>query len=118
MQSSLDSLANALTAFYVAVAAALATFIVGLIGAAAACATVARAPLGVGEIAGVVGVVVGLLTAASTAVVAFANSLATEQTSLTQKIHDVGSSWPSSVLGDLSDGSVSDGDGSDWRVNQ
>ncbi|TDC87333.1 hypothetical protein E1161_25915 [Saccharopolyspora aridisoli] len=118
VQSSLDSLANALTAFYVAIAAALAAFIVGLTGAIAACCTGVGAPLGVAEIAGVVSVVIGLITAASAAVVAFANSLATDQNSLTQKILDVGNTWPKSVLGDLSDGSVSDGDGSDWRVNQ
>lgn len=118
VQSSLDSLAGALTAFYVAIAVALATFIIGLVGAIAACATVVGTPIGAGEIAGVVGVVVGLITAATTAIVAFANSLTTEQTSLTQKIHDVGNTWPKSALDDLSDGSVSDGDGSDWRVNE
>lgn len=118
VQSSLDSLANALTAFYVALAVALATFIVGLVGAVAACSSVVGTPIGAAEIAGVVGVVLSLITAATAAVVAFANSLATEQTSLTQKIHDVGNTWPKSALGDLSDGSVSDGDGSDWRVNE
>ncbi|MGW3469418.1 hypothetical protein ACWDKQ_13320 [Saccharopolyspora sp. NPDC000995] len=36
---------------------------------------------------------------------------------LKQKIHDVGKTWSRSDR-ELSDGSVSDGDGSDWRVNQ
>lgn len=118
VQGSLDSLANALTAFYVALAVALTVFAVGLTAAIAACCTVVGAPLGAAEILSIVGVVVGLITAATTAVVAFANSLATEQNSLTQKIHDIGNTWPKSALGDLSDGSVSDGDRSDWRVNE
>lgn len=118
VQSSLDSLANALTAFYVALSTAFAVFITGLVTAIVACATVVGTPVGVADILTVIGVVVGLLTAAITAMVTFTNSLATEQTALTQKIHDVGETWPKSAMDDLSDGSESDGDASDWRINE
>ncbi|MEU6262124.1 hypothetical protein [Saccharopolyspora shandongensis] len=71
----------------------------------------------IGAIATGVSVAIGLITAAITAVNSYLDVIETEQTALTQKIRDVGSTWSRSDR-DLSDGSVSDGDGSDWRVNR
>jgi hypothetical protein len=43
------------------------------------------------------------------------NTIETEQAAIKQKIRDLGSSWAMPNTGDMSDASVTDGDGSDWR---
>ncbi|PKW14980.1 hypothetical protein [Saccharopolyspora spinosa] len=117
IRNSLNSLANALDAFKLALYVAIAVFIVGVVGAVAAACTIVGAGAAIGAIATGVSVAIGLITAAITAVNSYLDVIETEQTALTQKIRDVGSTWSRSDR-DLSDGSVSDGDGSDWRVNR
>ncbi|MER6993216.1 hypothetical protein ABT337_28860 [Saccharopolyspora hirsuta] len=117
IRNSLNNLANALDAFNLALIVAIVVYIVGLVGAIAAACTVVGIGAAIGAIATGAGVAIGLITAAFTALNSYLDVIETEQTSLAQKIRDVGNTWSRSDR-DLSDGSVSDGDGSDWRVNQ
>lgn len=118
VQRSLNNFSNALIAFYAAIGIALGAFYVGMTGAVVACCSAVGAPAGVAAAIQTIGVVLGIVSAAGTAIFTFASILTTEQTSLTNAINDIGKEWPKSVFGDLSDGSVSDGDNSDWRTNQ
>ncbi|MBB5152930.1 hypothetical protein [Saccharopolyspora phatthalungensis] len=111
IRTSLNSLANALDAFKLALYVAITVFIVGVVGA------IVGAGAAIGAIVTGASVAIGLITTAITAVNSYMDVIETEQTALTQKIHDVGGTWSRSDR-DLSDGSISDGDGSDWRVNR
>ncbi|WP_210435566.1 hypothetical protein [Saccharopolyspora sp. ASAGF58] len=117
IRNSLNSLANALDAFYMAMGIAVGVFVVGAIGAVAAACTVVGTPAAIAAIATAASVSIGLITTTIMSMNTFLDVIEVEQTALKQKIHDVGKTWSRSDR-DLSDGSVSDGDGSDWRVNQ
>jgi hypothetical protein len=43
------------------------------------------------------------------------NTIETEQTAITRKIHDLDSDWAMPDTGAMRDASAADGDGSDWR---
>lgn len=115
MRSSLNNLANALEGFWIAIGFALAGFVIGIVAAIAAACTVVGTPIAIGAIATAAGAAVALIGAAVVAVVSYMNTIDTEQSAIRQKIRDLGSSWTMPNLGDLSDASVRDGDGSDWR---
>ncbi|MGP4019342.1 hypothetical protein [Saccharopolyspora sp. 5N708] len=117
IRNSLNSLANALDAFNMAMIIAVGVFIVGAVGAIAAACTVAGAGAAVGAIASAAGVSIGLVTTAIVAMNSYFDVIEVEQIALQQKIHDVGSAWSRSDR-EFSDGSVRDGDGTDWRVNR
>ncbi|MGW5648703.1 hypothetical protein ACWEV3_26750 [Saccharopolyspora sp. NPDC003752] len=117
IRSSLNSLANALDAFWLAIGVALGVFVVGAVGAIAAACTVVGIPAAIGAIATAAGVSIGLVTTAIISMNSFTTTIETEQTAIKQKITDLGDKWSRSDQ-DLSDGSVSDGDGSDWKVTQ
>jgi uncharacterized protein YukE len=113
INTSLDNLSNAVIAFWVAVGAALLTFIVTLVGAIAACCTVVGTPAGIAAVIGVVAVVLGLITTAVLALNSYLDSATAEQTALNQKLTDnstfPGGKWPVSTS-DMSD------DHGDWQV--
>jgi uncharacterized protein YukE len=113
INTSLDNLGNAVIAFWIAVGAALLTFVVGLVGAIAACCTVVGTPAGIAAGIGVAAVVLGLITTAVLALNSYLNSLSAEQNSLYQKLTDNSSfpkgKWPVSTS-DMSD------DHGDWQV--
>ncbi|HKN95848.1 MAG TPA: hypothetical protein VJX10_01930 [Pseudonocardiaceae bacterium] len=113
LNTSLNNLANAVIAFWVAIGAALLTFIVGLVGAIAACCTVVGTPAGIAAAAGVIGVVLALVTTAILTLTSYLNSVSTEQSSLVQKLNDNSTfpngKWPVSTS-DMSD------DHGGWQV--
>lgn len=88
INTSLNNIANAIVAFWVAIGAALLTFVVGLVAAIAACCTVVGTPAGIGAAATTVGVVLALVTAAIIALTTYINGVNSEQTTLTQKLND------------------------------
>lgn len=106
LNTSLTNLANALIAFWVAIGLALVAFVVGLVGAIAACCTVVGAPAGVAAAATTAGVVIGLISAAIAAFISYNNGIQTEQAALGQKLSDdsqfPNGAWPVSTA-DLAD---------------
>lgn len=117
MRASLNSLANSIDAFWIAMGVALATLIVSAIGAIAAAFTVVGVPAAIAAIAGGLTVAVGIVGATIMALESHTNTIETEQNAIMQKIHDIGREWTMPNVGDLGDASVTDGDGSDWKVD-
>jgi uncharacterized protein YukE len=113
LNSSLNNLAGAVITFWVAIGAALLMFVVGLVGAIAACCTIVGTPAGIAAIVGVIVVVLGLITTAILALTSYLNSISTEQASLGQKLNDNSTfpngKWPVSTS-DMSD------DHGGWQV--
>jgi predicted PurR-regulated permease PerM len=113
VNTSLNDLAGAVIAFWVAIGAALLTFIVGLVGAIAACCTVVGTPAGIAAAVGVIAVVLGLVTTAILTLTSYLNSVSAEQASLGQKLNDNSTfpngKWPVSTS-DMSD------DHGGWQV--
>ncbi|RKT54119.1 hypothetical protein [Saccharothrix australiensis] len=118
MRSSLVSLANSIDAFWIAIGVALATFVVAAIGAVAAACTIVGTPAAVGAIAGGLAVAVGIIGATVVALESHTNTIEVEQQNIAQKIRDIGTEWTMPNTADMSDASVADGDGSDWRVDR
>jgi uncharacterized protein YukE len=118
MRASLNSLANSIDAFWIAMGVALATFVVSAIGAIAAACTVVGTPAAVAAIAGGLTVAIGIIGATVMALESHTNTIETEQNAIMQKIHDIGREWTMPNVGDMSDASVTDGDGSDWKVDK
>ncbi|GAA4858656.1 hypothetical protein GCM10025787_49010 [Saccharopolyspora rosea] len=116
-RNSLNNLANALDSFRMAMVVALGVFAVGIVSAIATACTVVGTAAAVALLATTVGACLTVITTAVMAMNSYMQTIHTEQTALAQKTHDVGTTWSRSPY-DLSDGSVSDGDGTDWRPNQ
>ncbi|QUH01353.1 hypothetical protein HUO13_11555 [Saccharopolyspora erythraea] len=117
MRGSLNNLADAIDAYWLATLVALGVFVVGAVAAIATACTVVCTPMAIAAIAGAAAVSIGLITTGVMALNSYLDVIDTEQTTLRDKIRDLGDRWTRSAH-DLSDGSVSDGDGSDWRVNR
>jgi hypothetical protein len=117
MRASLNSLANSIDAFWIAMGVAFATFVVSAVGAIAAACTVVGTPAAVAAIAGGLTVAIGIVGATIMALESHTNTIETEQNAIMQKIHDIGREWTMPNVGDMGDASVTDGDGSDWKVD-
>ncbi|SEQ62215.1 hypothetical protein SAMN05216188_10459 [Lentzea xinjiangensis] len=113
-RASLNSLASSIDAFWIAMGVAFATFVVSAVGAIAAACTVVGTPA---AIAGGLTVAIGIVGATIMALESHTNTIETEQNAITQKIHGIGREWTMPNVGDMSDASVADGDGSDWKAD-
>jgi hypothetical protein len=116
IKSSLTSLANSIDSFWTAMTCALVGFAVAIVGAIVAACTVVGIPAAIGVIITAVGACLALITVAVTSLQSHVHTIEAEQATLKQKVHDLGTTWSKSST-EISDGSVSDGDPSDWRVN-
>ncbi|MFD0204688.1 MULTISPECIES: hypothetical protein [Saccharothrix] len=115
MRSSLTALANAIEAFQTTMLFAVISFGVGAVGAILTAASVVGIPVGIAALSGACGVALTLLTTAVLAMQSQVNTIETEQTTIMQKIHDLGSEWVMPDTRAMRDASATDGDGSDWR---
>lgn len=119
MVVALDALANAVEMFWVSVIMAVVTFLVGLGAAIAGVAGVVTAPPGIVVFFSFATVAVGLITAAVGAFYATVQPINTQTKSVQKTIDELGGKWSTADNGvDLSDGSVSDGDRSNWEVRR
>jgi uncharacterized membrane protein YccF (DUF307 family) len=116
MRASLNSLANSIDAFWIAMGVAFGTFVVAVAGAIAAAFTVVGIPAAIAAIAGGLTAAIGIVGATIMALESHTNTIETEQNAIMQKIHDIGREWTMPNTGDMGDASVTDGDGSDWKV--
>ncbi|GAA3365821.1 hypothetical protein [Saccharopolyspora gregorii] len=117
MVTALDSLANAIEMFWVAVWVALVTFAVGMASAIAGLAGIVTAPAAIAGILGVLVVVVGLIGAAVTAFYATVQPINSQIEVIGSALDGLGDEWTKPDNGiDLSDGSASDGDASNWEA--
>jgi hypothetical protein len=120
---SLQEVAAAMVAFWVAVAAAMIAYVGEMIASCVATSTIAGAPAGVATAAAATTKFIGIFGGAVTAFAAFLGSTLHAQVRLTTQLEDdtpfagpPAGHWPVSTTANLSDGSMSDGDPSDWRL--
>jgi hypothetical protein len=109
LRSSLDNLGNGIESFWTAMGIAAGVFVVGAIGAIAAACTVVGTPAAIAALATAAGVSIGLITTAITSLQSLTNTISTEQTTIAQKVHDLGDQWAKSDTGAMQDKS-------DWHV--
>lgn len=88
IQDALSEMAWGLIAFWVAFVSAFATFLVGMVSSGILAATIAGAPLAAGDALATAGVVLGLLTAAVAAVLAYGQQVDETLTSCEQALRD------------------------------
>lgn len=119
MVLALDSLANAIEMFWVSITIAFTSFVVGLFAALAGIAGVVTAPPAIVALSSVAVVVVGLITAAITALVSTIQPINSQAKSTKKNVDELGNKWakPNNNV-ELDDGSVSDGDGSNWEARR
>ncbi|HEX2297183.1 MAG TPA: hypothetical protein VHH34_01470 [Pseudonocardiaceae bacterium] len=115
MRTSLDSLAESIDNFWLAMKIAFVTFVVAIVGAIVAAATVVGIPAAIAVILTAVGVCLGVVTATIMALDSHIDTIHNQQTTIQQKVRDVGTEWAKTNIAAMSDASVTDGDGSDWR---
>ncbi|MCA1674551.1 MAG: hypothetical protein LC799_20970 [Actinobacteria bacterium] len=118
MRSSLDSLAESIDNFWLAMKIVFVTFVVAIVGAVVAAATVVGIPAAIGVVLAAVAACVGLITATIVALDSHIDTVQNQQTAIQQQVRDVGTEWSRSNVAAMSDASVTDGDGSDWRPQQ
>ncbi|WP_007025777.1 hypothetical protein [Saccharomonospora iraqiensis] len=111
LRSSLDNLGNGIETFWTAITIAAVTFLVGVAGAIVGAATVVGIPAAIAALAGAAGVAIGLVSTAITSLQSLTNTISTEQTTISQKVHDLGESWAMSNTGAMQEKS-------DWNVMQ
>ncbi|CAM2815145.1 hypothetical protein SAXI111661_02890 [Saccharomonospora xinjiangensis] len=99
LRSSLDSLGNGIETFWTAMAVATGVFVVGAVAAIAAACTVVGIPAAIAAIATAAAVSIGLVTTAILSLQSLTNTISTEQTSIAQKVHDLGDEWAKSNIG-------------------
>ncbi len=111
LRSSLDNLGNGIEAFWTAMAIAAGAFAVGATSAIIGAGTVVGIPAAIAALTGAAGVAIGLVSTAVTSLQSLTNTISTEQTTISQKVHDLGESWASSNTGAMQEKS-------DWNVMQ
>lgn len=116
MRTSLYSLADAIESFWVAFGFGVIGFVVGVGVAIASIWGVVTTPAGIAAALIAANTCITLISIAMNNLKTYFHTIDTEQRTLQQKAHDLGAQWARSNS-DMSDGNVSDGDSSDWRVN-
>jgi hypothetical protein len=120
IDSTLNDLAAAITTFWVSVLAALGTLEVGLLAAAATAASVIGAPVGAGIGTAAFVAFGGAVVSALVAFNDIANDTANRSAELERRLSDdtafTGGSWPRSTTPISGDGSITDGDDTDWHL--
>ncbi|MEV1115097.1 hypothetical protein AB0I91_08515 [Actinosynnema sp. NPDC049800] len=115
LRGSLVNLANAIETFQITMWIALGAFVVGAVGAIASACSVVGTPVGIAALSAACGTALTLIGTAVLAMKSQVNTMEVEQTTIMQKIHDLGSEWVMPDTAAMADASATDGDGSDWR---
>lgn len=120
IDSTLNDLAVAITTFWVSVLAALTTLEVGLIAAVASATSVIASPAAPGFAIASFVLFGAALVSALVAFNAIANDTANRSAELERRLSNdtafTGGSWPRSTTPISGDGSITDGDNTDWHL--
>jgi hypothetical protein len=109
LRSSLDNLGNGIETFWTAMGVAGVVFVVGAAGAIVAACTVVGIPAAIAALLSAAGVSIGLVTTAVVSLQSLTNTISTQQTTIAQKVHDLGDHWATSNIGAMQGKS-------DWHV--
>lgn len=121
MDTNLKKAAWGIIALWIGIIAAVAAYLIELSAEAAAAATVVGAPPAAAGAGVSTAKVVGLVLAGIGVFTAYAGLLVDSMTTMRQTIYAngpfPGGQWPTSTTADFNDGSLSDGDTTDWRID-
>jgi hypothetical protein len=121
IDSNLTKTAYGIFALWAGVLLALVGFVAELMAEAAAVATVVGAPPAAAGAGLSTAKAIGLVVACVALFVTFVGTIVDSITTLNQTLHSDGAfpggGWPRSTASDFNDGSLSDGDTTDWRIN-
>ena len=120
---SLHDIALRIVAFWVGLAMAIVSLVAEMVAAAALTATVAGAPVGLSAAAVATSKFLSIMASLVLAFTAVLTSSLDAQRRFSRQLNDNAAfagppsgHWPVSTTATLNDGSMSDGDGSDWRL--
>lgn len=120
LDSNLTKVGWGIVALWAGLAIAIGSFVIECIAEASAAATVVGAPPAAAGAGVSTAKVIGLVTAVVGAFLTYVGTLVDGLGTLRQKLAGneayPGGSWPKSTSANFSDGSLSDGDGTDWRM--
>lgn len=116
--TSLDDMAESIEDFWQAIVIAFASFLVGAVAAIASAFGVVTIPAGIPALLGAVGAGLGFIFQVVQAIDSHMDVIRDQTTTVQQGRHDIGAEWKQSNITAMSDASVADGDGSDWRPFQ
>jgi hypothetical protein len=109
-----------IVAMWAGVAIAIGSFVIELMAEGGAAATGVGAPPAAAAAGVSTAKVIGMVAAIIGAFLTYIGLLVDAMSTLRQKLNGnepyPGGSWPRSTTADLSDGSLTDGDGTDWRM--
>lgn len=116
----LNELANAIVNFWKEVEGALLTLVTSLAVALAAVFEIITIPVAIGIAAGALVAFKDAVTSQITMFTELNNQISIRGSELGQRLNDNtnfrGGTWPPAAAGDLSDGSTTDGDDTDWHI--
>ncbi|WP_157408535.1 hypothetical protein [Actinoplanes sp. N902-109] len=120
IDTQLTTLAIGIFALWGAVILAVVQYVAQLAAEAAAAATVVGAPEGAAAAGVSTAATISLVAAATTAFIAYVGVVVTTMRSINQTLQAGAGfpdgNWPKATTSDFSDGSLSDGDTTDWRI--
>ncbi|MBM2620768.1 hypothetical protein JIG36_35240 [Actinoplanes sp. LDG1-06] len=114
IDSNLTKTAVGIFAMWAGVILAVVSYVAELIAEAGAAATVVGAPPAAAGAGVSTAKVIGLVVACVALFVTFVGTIVDSVTSLNQTLHN-GGTWPQATTSEFNDGSLSDGDTTDWR---
>ncbi len=118
IRASVNSMTDAFEAYRTAVTAIGVAFLAAIVSAFATFLTVATAAVGMAEVVMVTAALVTAISYFGWQVATTYQALESQQRDLRQEASDITTRWSKSKFSDLSDGSVSDGDKSEWRPEE
>lgn len=120
LHANLTKAGAAILSLWLGLIIAIGAFVVELFAEASAATTVVGAPPAAAAAGLSTAKVIGVVVSCVSLFVAFAGLIMESMTTLKQTLHDntafPGGGWPRSTTSDLNDGSLSDGDSTDWRM--
>lgn len=119
IDSNLTKTAYGIFALWAGILLALVAYVAELTAEAAAASTVVGAPPAAAAAGVSTAKVIGLVVACVALFVTFVGTIVDSVTTLNQTLHSDGAfpdGWPTSTTADFTDGSLSDGDTTDWRI--
>ncbi|MCO1657418.1 hypothetical protein [Pseudonocardia humida] len=118
--AAFEELANAIASFWVAIGVAVAGLVVAIVSAAVSAPTVVGAPIGIGLVAAGLTAFATAGTFAWTALTDITNESAARSAEIERRLSNdtafPGGVWPRSTTPISGDGSITDGDDTDWHV--
>jgi hypothetical protein len=118
--AAFEELANAISSFWTAISIAMIAFTVAIISAVVSAVTAVGAPIGIGIVVTALGIFATAGAAALSALNDITNEAAARSAGIESRFFNDSAfpygAWPPSTTSSSADGSITDGDDTDWHV--